>query len=168
MTTEPRTLAARTVRAFTPADPTNTAAADIALLRHGPGVRAGDPALDTHWEVRVTLPGYPTISTTEKSTWSALTLARTQLEDLGWHLAIAAARRDHTVLDPDRNRESTTVSELTDTGLGAQRGVFEDADPATISTVSAQDRHRNAWIKHRYGDGAWINHSGGAATSQTT
>ncbi|WP_112273561.1 hypothetical protein [Lentzea terrae] len=146
-----RTLAARTVRAFHPGDHAHTTPAAIELLRHGPGVRAGDPAGDTRWEVRVTINDEPTVSCTAGSTWGALLLARIELEQRGWHLAIAAARRDHTVLDPDRQRESTTVSELTDAGRSAQPGIFQDADPSTIGTVDEQAQHRTAWIERRYG-----------------
>lgn len=144
-------LAGRTVQAFQPTPDGQTGTADVELWRHGPAVRAGEPAGDTSWEARITISGHPTIACRADTTWHALSAARGELETLGWRLAIAAARRDHNIVVPDRHRESTTVTELATTGRGETTGVFVDADPADIGTVAEQEQHRQAWIQARFG-----------------
>lgn len=143
-TASPTRIAGREVVAFHPDRPGSDTVVTVELFRHGSPLRAAEPAGDTEWEARITT-SLGQISSRGDSTWTALTRARRELEERGLLLAIAAARVDSSVLNPERRRGVTTVSWLSDHATKRAFGMFEVAARDMIGTVAQQRDHHDRW-----------------------
>lgn len=139
-------LAGITVTAFRSESPTVTTSVEAELLRHGPALRAAQTPVETEWEARFTLQG-EVISGRGDSTWAAMVTARRQLEERGLRLAIAAARRDCAVINVERHRGVTVVSNLAD--KTDVPGMLAYAAPELVGTVEEQEHAYATWLEQR-------------------
>lgn len=153
-------IAGRSLEAFTSRG--DTATIDIACERVGPpadvGTRQGT-------SFRVTLRNVPvraenvdagagarelvTIQQQAPSLWAALREARSELDQHGWLLPIAASRIDRWSVYGERRPDASTVHPFGD--LSHADGMLQDAPPQTVATVAAQQQAYEQWLatQHR-------------------
>ncbi|MEU5845155.1 hypothetical protein [Saccharopolyspora shandongensis] len=146
----PETLFDREVSAFhRTTDEQTTATVTCTRRGPGPGRAMQAPPTATVYTLTVRVEAHSDLDMTVDAAtpWDALTHAREHLEQHGWFLAIAAARRDCWPIQLPRQHEATTVTELTGQRNPRQwQGFLASSDPGDVGSVAEQQHHYQIWL----------------------
>jgi hypothetical protein len=143
-------IGGREITAFNARGQTTTV--DLLCERIGPPPRAVTPLPSTTFVV--TLRRLPheagdsasgiDIRQEAHSLWDALLEARVTLEEAGWLLPIAAARRDWWCTYAERRFDVTVVHPLAD--LSQNEGMLQTIPHSEVATVSEQRQAHQRWV----------------------